>query len=144
AEQSQENAARLLGDCAPEALLLRIHALVGETQRLGRLAGFTRDANSAVGGADREPLTVDGERLCSTLDEHVEREARLAASHQAELVAAHPVRPSGAGGGQRLEVSAEPGEQRVARGVTEAVVVLLEAVQVEQHEKAVRAVAAEA
>ena len=51
----------------------------------------------------------------------------------AELVAAHPVGMSAARD-ELAEVLAEPREQRVARGMPERVVVVLEAVQVEEHE----------
>ena len=52
---------------------------------------------------------------------------------RAELVAAHPERAAAAGQVGR-EVAAEADEQRVARRVAEGVVVVLEAVEVEEHE----------
>ena len=54
-------------------------------------------------------------------------------AQDAELVAAHPVRRAAAGD-EAGELLAQPGEQHVAGGMAEEIVVLLEAVEVEQGE----------
>ena len=59
------------------------------------------------------------------------------ADEHAELVAAEPVRLSPVGK-PGLEPRTEPREQRVARRMPEAVVIRLEAVQVEQHQHRLR------
>jgi hypothetical protein len=59
----------------------------------------------------------------------------VAVEQDAELVAAEAVGASVAGD-RRLKIAGETAQERVARGVTEGVVVLLEAVEVEERERA--------
>ena len=113
-------------------VLLRVHALVGDAQRLGRVHRLAREHDRAVGAGDGEALAALGQRGGGAGDDRVgDLVARV--EERAELVAAHPERAAAAGQVGR-EVAAEADEQRVARGVAEGVVVVLEAVEVEQHE----------
>jgi hypothetical protein len=101
--------------------------------RVGRVGGQQR---GAVGRGDREAVAVLAQRVAGGLD-RVEDPGRLGAREHAELVAAHPV--GGPAGGHRgLQACGEAGQQRVAGGVAEGVVVGLEAVEVEdrQHDRA--------
>ena len=113
-------------------VLLRVHALVGDPQRLGRVHRLAREHDRAVGAGDGEALAALGQRACGARDDRVgDLVARV--EERAELVAAHPERAAAAGQVGR-EVAAEADEQRVAGGVAEGVVVVLEAVEVEQDE----------
>src|SRR5262249_37900341 len=118
-----------LGSREQELVLLRIEALVGDAQRLlgrGRLVGQDRAAESR---GYLERLARLGERLWRAVEERLDL-GRPDRRHGAELVAAEPVAGPGVADGG-LELAGEPGEERVARRVTEGVVVALEPVQVE-------------
>ena len=97
---------------------------------------LAREHDRAVGAGDGEALAALGQRAGGAGDDRVgDLVARV--EERAELVAAHPERAAAAGQVGR-EVAAEADEQRVARGVAEGVVVVLEAVEVEEdeHERA--------
>ena len=78
---------------------------------------------------DREAVAVVCKRVDCARDDGVR--VHVLRAEDAELVAAHPVRRAAAGH-EAGELLAEPGEQHVAGGMAEEIVVLLEAVQVEQ------------
>jgi hypothetical protein len=112
--------------------LLRVHRLVGEPERVARVVGELGHHHGAAGGRDREAR--------SGLREGVARGGHdrlggvvVGLEEDAELVAAEPVGATVAADG-RGQVGAQPAEQRVARRVPESVVVLLEAIQVEEGE----------
>ena len=112
------------------ALLLGVHAAVGELQRgLGvrRVAGQLDDADRRV---DPEALALLAQRLAGA---HERGGGALGGHEHAELVAAHPERAADA-----LHRAGQPAaevlDQHVAGDVAEDVVVGLEAVEVEQRE----------
>jgi hypothetical protein len=57
-ERGQEHARRLLARRHTAPVLLGVHALVGEAQRLHRGARLGRQQHGAVGGADHEAVPV--------------------------------------------------------------------------------------
>jgi hypothetical protein len=113
------------------AVLVRVHALVGLAQRLGRFAD-PLEHHGAVRAADVEALAPLGQRGARVGDHGV----AVAVRHEredAELVAAHAVGATAALERGR-QVATEALEQRIASRVAERVVVGLEAVEVEQRE----------
>ena len=129
-----QHVARLPAAGRAARVLVRVHALVGELQRGLRARGLGGDLDDPVGGGDVEALAVLGERVDRAPDDRVEA-PEPAVEQQAELVAAEPVGGAAAldRAGQR---AAEPREQRVARRMPERVVVGLEAVEVEEQQRA--------
>ena len=121
-------------DCSPggqaAALLLRVHALVGEPERLVGLGRLVGQRDRPYAAEIVEALAVLAQRALGARDHELGLRA-VVAHDDAELVAAHPVGVA-APRDEAREVVAEPAEQRVAGGVAERVVVLLEAVQVEE------------
>ena len=114
------------------ARLVLVHALVREAQGIRRGGYLGRDVRKAVGAADLEHVAGLGERGRGDRD-GLRALAVLVAGEHAELVAAHPVR-----GATALHRAAERHsqavQQRVAGRMAEGVVVLLEAVEVEEAE----------
>ena len=95
--------------------------------------GLVGEHDRAERRLDLEPFAPLGESGAGAVDERLGL-AVLDSGEEAELVAAEPVgRAVRAGHGR--ELLAEPREQRVAGRVAERVVVALEAVEVEEHEK---------
>ena len=80
---------------------------------------------------DREAGAVVCKRAGGALDDGLR--VRVLRAQDAELVAAHPVRRATAGD-EAVELLAEAREQRIAGGMAEGIVVVLEAVQVEHGE----------
>src|SRR5206468_11987112 len=117
----------------PPRAFLRVEPLVGEPERLARVLRLVWNQHRAEGARHVEPLAAFGEGETGQIDERLRR-AGAHGRDEAELVAPETVRgafrarPGG-------ELAAEAGEERVARGVAEAVVVALEAVQVEEHQQ---------
>jgi hypothetical protein len=126
---------------AAPGTLVRVHAFVGEAQRKGhaaRLLGHDHDAAGRGHGEARALLEEGRVRL---------RDARVAArkgagEQRAELVAAQAVGLAVTVDRQR-QCGSEPPQQSVAGGVPVTVVVALESVQVEEHERGRPPVAAD-
>ena len=95
-------------------------------------SGLAWEHDRAERTGDAEALAVLGERAGGATDDRL-GDLVAGREQRAELVAAHPV-----GAAAALQVvlkgGAQPHEQRVAGGVAEGVVVLLEAIEVEEHE----------
>ena len=129
-----QHVARLPAAGRAARVLVRVHALVGQLQRRLRARGLGGDLDDPVGGADVEALAVLAERLDRARDDRVEA-AELAVEQETELVPAEAVGGAAAldRAGQR---AAEPREQRVAGAVAERVVVGLEAVEIEEQQRA--------
>ena len=131
-QAAQQHVARLApGGDAPVALA-GVHAPVGELQRLGRVGDLHRrlaPTPCEVVTSKPSPCSASAatQASASTL-----QPGRPRVDDDAELVAAEPVGAAVAVHGVR-EPLAEPHQQAVAGGVAEGVVVLLEAVEVEQH-----------
>ena len=117
---------------APPRVLLRVEALVGQLERVARVRRLVREHHGAERAPDVEPLASLGQRLARPVDQRL-RLALADGGEQTELVPSEAVGGSVAREDGR-ELGAEPREQRVSRGVAEAVVVALEAVEVEEHE----------
>ena len=128
----QQEVGALAPDRRPVGLV-RVHALVGQPQGLLRRRRLGRDAGEAVRAADLEGVAGVAERLGGQQQQLVALAGRDR-GEQAELVAAHPVDAAEALG-RRLQALGQADEQRVAGRVAEAVVVLLEAVEVEEREQ---------
>ena len=129
----EQDVAQLLGGRLPPPYsLLGVEPLVGELERAGRVRRLRRQDDGAVGARDLEALAALVQ--CSDGAFDVVADAVLVEPEQgAELVAAEPV--GGAAIGDRLvEAPAQPHQQGVASRVPEGVVVVLEAVEIEQHE----------
>ncbi len=114
-------------------VLLGVHALVGDAQGVVGAVGFGRERDRAVGAADPEAVALLGERERGAVEE---RDGILGPDleEHAELVAAH-AEDLPAGADVFAQVGAEAGEEDVARRMAEGVVVVLEAVEVEQGER---------
>ena len=112
--------------------LLLVQALVGELEGERDVAGLVGKDDRAVGGADREAPAVlrEGRR---GRGQAIGKVRAHRAQQDAELVAAQTVRLAGALDRARYGTP-EAGEERVARGVAEGVVVALEPVEVEEDE----------
>ena len=85
-----------------------------------------------MGAADREALAALAQRRSRRLDARFPS-VLWPVEQRAEFIAAHPVRGPAAVE-VRGEFSSEALQQRVAGGMAEVVVVVLEAVEVEHHE----------
>jgi hypothetical protein len=131
-EEPQQDVGALTPSRHAAGRLLLIHALVGEQQRrLGSL-GVGRQHRDTERAADREALALLGERARREGCEAV-RGSTGDLGDDAELVAAHAVRgPDPLH--RAVQTLAEPGEQRIPGQMAERIVVLLEAVEVEQRQ----------
>ena len=127
----EQDVAHLLGRGLPPPYpLLGVQPLVGELKRAGRIACLRRQDDGAVGARDLEALAALVHRGDDAV--HVVADAvRVEPEQGAELVAAEPVGGAAAGDGL-VETPAEPHQQGVAGRVPEGVVVVLEAVEIEQ------------
>src|ERR1700736_5653888 len=114
-------------------MLVGVHALVGETQRLGRLRRFARDRYGAPGRADMKARAMLAQGVAAERDQ-VEARTGRPLCKQTELVAAHAVSVEELPRA-RHEPAAQEGQQRVAGGMAERVVVRLEAVEIEQRQR---------
>ena len=134
-EHAEQRAAALGADRAVAALVA-VHPSIDDLQGLGRVARLVGEDDDADRRGDPEPLAFLGEvrrwsrrrRRPSSSRRH--RRARRTRRRRAG-------RPS-ACRQPAAEPVAEPREQRVARRMAEAVVVRLEAVQVEEHQHRLR------
>ena len=131
-ERAQQHVGGLLdGDARCRCLwrYMRSSAMLQRVREPARLRGHQ---HRAVRAADGEAFAFLGQR-CRRLVRRSLRARRSRRGQDAELVAAEPV------GGPSPSIAAPSGprrgQQRVARGVAERVVVRLEAVQVEDHER---------
>ena len=91
-------------------MLVGVHALVGELERLLEVVGLVGQQHDAVGGADRELLAALAQRLRGARDD-VLHALGVDVDHGAELVAAEPV---GLAVGRHLAVSFAPRRVRSA------------------------------
>src|SRR4051794_6039883 len=130
AQQAEQHAAGLAQGGVGALSLLRVHAAVGDPQGGGRRLGFAGQLDPAPRGPDREAGAAIGEGGLGGLDDHVGFRLADRGEH-AELVAAEAVGPA-PGNRRGGQIGAEALEQLVAGGVAEAVVVRLEAVEVEE------------
>jgi hypothetical protein len=112
-------------------VLLRVEPLVGHAQGLARVRRFVRDEHGPEGARDLEPFAAFGQRAAGAVDERL-GVADADRCHEAELVPAEPVRRPTVAGNLR-ELRPQTGEQRIAGGVPEAVVIALDPVEVEHH-----------
>ena len=118
----------------PRHVLLRVEPAVGERERRRGVPRFGRDDGRAERRRDVEAVALLTER-CGRIVEEPLDDVRAGAGEHAELVAAEPVGLAAV----RLDCGREPAretaQKRVARRMAEAVVVVLEAVQVvdDQH-----------
>ncbi len=129
AEHGQQRLLDLAGGGHAARVLLGVHALVGDAQGLGGRRWPRSGARSRRRSSrSRSPRPARSAPARRRQQRHAVLEARL--EQRAELVAAHPEdRPARAEEGR----SCRPGARRhVAGGVAEGVVVVLEAVEVEQ------------
>ena len=131
-QRAQQHVARLAPRRYAAAVLLQVHALVGDVERVLGAGGLRRQHHRAVGAGDREAVPVLAERLGGFREQLVDV-AVLGRGEDAELVAAHPVRVATALDGL-AERAAQADEEGVAGGVAEDVVVGLEAVEIEDRE----------
>ena len=110
--------------------LLAVHALVGQAQGLRGRACLARQLHDAGGSGDGEGAAVFGERF-ARLGKAPVRILHEVRQQHAELVSAQPVAGPVPSHGS-CEALAEAREQRIAGDMAEGVVVLLEAVEVEE------------
>ena len=130
ADHAQQHVAALARRRVRAALLLGVHAAVGELQGGLGVGGVAGQLDDADGGVDAEALALLAQRLGRA---HERGGGALGGHEHAELVAAHPERAADALDGAG-EAAAEVLDQHVAGDVAEDVVVGLEAVEVEQRE----------
>ena len=124
-------------------VFLGVEALVGRLERLACVGRLVRQENGAERADDLEAFASFGERLAGAVDQRL-RLAFTDRRDEAELVSPEPV-DGPAVARDAGQLCAEPDEQRVAGRVPEGVVVVLEAVEVEEHEQRLgRALAPEA
>ena len=133
-EGPQEHVAALAVGGAPGAGLLGVHPLVDQAHGLGHVLAFLGEQDGPIGGGDGEPAAVFAEGLGGRRDDRgggvgVHR------GQDAELIPTEPVGAAAVVGHGLLQGLGQPDEQGVAGGVAEAVVVALEAVEVEQHQQ---------
>src|SRR5439155_20977586 len=133
AQGLHQHVARLPHGGAGATTLLSVEALVSEVQRLRRRVGFIGKRHAAERGADRKALALLRERLQGPADDRLLAVACGGGQH-AELVAAEPVSGSVELRRGHREALAQAGKQSIAGRVAEAVVVSLEAVEVEERE----------
>jgi hypothetical protein len=136
---ADEDVARLLADRRRLAVLARVHALVGDAQRRGRVLGLVREQHGPVGGGHGEALPRLGQGAGRAVEDRLDL-VLAGRDEGAELVAAEAVGLAVLGDGE-LELRPEAGQEGVAGEVAEGVVVVLEAVEVEEQEDPRRAVA---
>ena len=117
---------------APTDDLLAVHVLIREPQRLGRLARFAQDLD-----APAEASTVKASPCSASASRASWKSAcgSLTGSGTARRTRRRPCERPRPVAAARSPGSAEPLEQRVTGGVTEGVVVVLEAVEVEEPQK---------
>ena len=129
-EGAQQHVGALAARRGAPGVLLRVHALIGDQQSLlaaGRLAG---DGDGAVGGGDGESVAMLGQRGGRR---ELDLRAGAGVGEHAELVAPETIGPA-MGPDAALECLAQAREQRVAGEVAEGVVVVLEAIEVEEQQ----------
>ena len=103
-----------------------IQPLVGDAQGCRNGRRIVGDHGGAIGARDHEAFAALTQRVGNPVQLRLRRR-----QEHAELVATHPVRdPHRSRGGRKL--CREAGEQGIAGGMSEGVVVRLEAVQVEE------------
>ena len=106
---------------------------LGNAQGLGRLSRLVGQDDRPAGGRDPEAFTLVLERLRRQLDDG-DPLLPVPCGEDAELVAAHAV-GAAEGLSRRFELHGQAAEKRVAGGMTERVVVALEAVEIEEDEQ---------
>ena len=129
-ERAQEHVGALAPRRGAPGVLVRIHTLIGDQEGLAGTRRLAGDGDGAIGGRDREPVAVLGERGGRP---ELDLRARAGVGQHAELVAAEAI-GAPVGLNAALECLAQAREQRVAGKVAEGVVVVLEAVEVEEQE----------
>ena len=123
----------LLARAGMASLLARIHALVGELQRIVDRACLVWKEDGSARRSHGKRLPTFLERVPAA-DTAVWSPSRMRGIKHAELVAPEPIGASDRGD-RRLELVTEPRQERIAGDVAERVVVGLEAVEVEQHQE---------
>ena len=134
-ECAQEDVLALAAGRVLAAVLLGVHPLVCDSERLAGVLGVFGHRREPVGACDLEAVAVLAE--CLGGGAGVFLGAVGVVGEDAELVPAESV-GGNAFPGRGCQLLAEPGEQRVSCRVPVGVVVDLEAVQVEQHERGLR------
>ena len=121
------------GVLADGADLGGVHALVGELEQRGRGGGLVGDGGQAARGADAEHVAPLGESGGAVGDQRIVG-GEPSVQQEAELIAAEAIGPPVVAD-RRAQGGPEPGQQRIAGSVAEGVVVALEAVEIEEHER---------
>ena len=132
-DDREQQVAHLEPRRAAVAILSFVHPPVGKRECLTRGLRLVRDQREAVRTAHGAGVVRLAERGLELGQQHVEL-TRITGDERTELVATEAVRGSTILHGL-LEPARELREQPVALEVAERVVVVLEAVQVEQHER---------
>ena len=128
-----ERVAGLASDgCAAAVALLLVEPLVGQVERRRHVGGLLRHDHQAVGTAHREAAAAVGEGRAG-LGRQLHELAGRAVRDHAEFIAAEAVCPTGLAHGL-TQPPPEAREQGIADRVAEAVVVLLEAIEVEHRQ----------
>ena len=133
-DDSHQHVLGLLARAGTTAALVRVHPLVGKLQRVVGVGRLVREEHRAAGRADRESFARLGEGADGSRDGRLQL-LRHDLQQDTELIAAEAV-GAALHLHRRGQLGAQPGQQRVAGGVPERVVVVLEAVEVEQQEHA--------
>ena len=134
-ECAEEDVFALAAGGAFAAVFLGVHPLVCDSERLAGVLGVFGHRREPVGACDLEAVAVLAE--CRGGGAGVFLGAVGVLGEEAELVTAESVGRNTFPGRCR-QLVAEPGEQRVSCRVPVGVVVDLEPVQVEQHERGLR------
>lgn len=125
------------GQAAAPVGLALVERDVGQPHQVARLAGMERRERRADRDRQRDRLALVPTALAQLLDQAMGAPCRAVdvavADQQGELVAAEPA--DHAVGEQALHGAHEMGQRRVAEGVAEAVVELLEVVEVDQQQR---------
>ncbi len=112
-------------------LLLRVHARVGEPERCARIRRLLGQRDNPEGARDLEAVSALAQRR--RCDPRELEPISLGEGDDAKLVAAHPVGRRSAD--RAIQRRPEPLQEHIAREMTEGVVVGLEPVEVEEHER---------
>src|ERR1700704_996017 len=116
----------------PTLFLVFVQPCIGNAERVAGRPRLRGHVHGSVGGADRKSVAVLGKRGACGTDDALEL-ALGAVDERTELVAADSVGAS-VGLDRRPEVTAEARQNRIARRMAKAVVVELEAIEVEEND----------
>ena len=131
-EDAEQHVAALTARRRAPPVLLVVHSTVHDAERVGDAGRLVRERDGAVGSRDLEAGSLLFERHRGSGGEGIDA-LRAHACQDAELVTADAVDLALARHGF-AELLRDPGEERVAGGMAERVVVGLEPVEVEQHQ----------